>query len=89
MAKNTRKSKKHARIDRATLRKIARDVARFVERLFPKNGKGKEKRAIAVDLINNAVDLPFIDEGTEAEIIGNAIDAAVSWLNTSRRRWER
>ena len=69
-----RKSKKHARITAKDLQGAARDMARFVERMFQgKGGKGADKRALAIALINSAVDLPFIDEGTEAEIIGGTV----------------
>lgn len=88
MAKKKAAPKRHARINTgAELRKVAIDVARFVERLFREPGAGADKRAFAVGLINGAVDLPFLTEKDEEKAIGEALDAAVRWLNRGGARW--
>ena len=42
---------------------------------------GKDKKAIAVSIINSAIDIPLIPEGVEAYLIGLLVDWVVDLLN--------
>ncbi|MFA5937644.1 MAG: hypothetical protein WC822_07255 [Candidatus Paceibacterota bacterium] len=55
-------------------------VVAFVEK-HAADVKGADKRALAVAIINELVDIPLVPERIEAVIIGWAIDAAVAALN--------
>ena len=50
---------------------ILRNVAGF-------EGAGEDKRAWAVDLLNEKINIPLVPEALEGEIIGLLIDLAVS-----------
>lgn len=52
-----------------------------VESIIEVKLEGKEKRQLAIDIINELVDIPVIPEFIEAKIIGLVVDAIVSALN--------
>ena len=59
------------------------DVVMAVERVAPTFGKltGDEKKKVAVSIINEFIDIPFLPEWMEAKVIGFAIDAIVGSVN--------
>ncbi len=58
-------------------------VQQVVEQIeFENQGvDGQTKKQIAVDILNKLIDIPFINEGTEAIILGILVDKAVYYFN--------
>ena len=65
-----------------SLFEVVRLVVQRIERLAKAATlAGPEKRALAVEVLNRLVDIPFLPETTEAWLIGWAIDRAVAEFN--------
>jgi len=66
-------------------KKIAKSVlnaVRGVEKIYPGLG-GEDKKQKAIQIINNVVDIPFLPETIEAQLISILIDCVVEILNTA------
>lgn len=64
------------------VRKMVYSIVKYVEQV----GRdlqlaGNQKRELAVAIINNLIDLPWLNESMEATIIGFAIDVLVTGFN--------
>tara|TARA_A100001515_G_scaffold35499_1_gene27682 strand:+ start:9186 stop:9368 length:183 start_codon:yes stop_codon:yes gene_type:complete len=46
----------------------------MAEELFPEKGSGKKKRAWVVDLINDKINMPILNERQEERVIAFAVD---------------
>ena len=73
--------RKHSRINkRGHLMLTIRHAARLAECIFGA-GKGAEKRKWVATTINNAVDIPFLNEKQEQATLELLIDLVVGQLN--------
>lgn len=58
------------------------DAVRKAETLFGES-KGSEKREAAIDIVNQAVDIPLVPEAAEGVLIGILVDLCIYLYN----RW--
>jgi len=67
-------------------------VVRVIRDVEHENKSGKEKRAVAVKLINKAVDVPLLPEWVEGKVFGLLVDFTIylynqhfghNWINKS------
>lgn len=54
--------------------KLIKQAILMAEELFPEKGKGAEKKAWVVDLINSKVNIPVLNERQEERVISFAVD---------------
>ena len=54
--------------------KLIKQAILMAEELFPEKGKGAEKKAWVVDLINSKVNIPVLNERQEERVIAFAVD---------------
>jgi len=58
------------------------DVVKLVEGVGQDEDiKGSDKKALAVAILNELIDIPFLPESVEGMLIGWAIDAVIAALN--------
>jgi len=66
------------------LGKLLKQAICMAEVLFPDAGSGAEKREWVVDLVNEKLDIPFLNERQESQLLGIIIDVLVDLvLNTA------
>tara|TARA_R110000824_G_scaffold81692_7_gene205241 strand:- start:2486 stop:2707 length:222 start_codon:yes stop_codon:yes gene_type:complete len=53
---------------------IVKNAIMLAEDLFPDKGSGSTKKAFVINLINDRVDIPILNEGQEEAIISILID---------------
>jgi hypothetical protein len=54
--------------------KLIKQAVLMAEELFPEKGSGAKKRQWVVDLINDKVNMPLLNERQEERVIAFAID---------------
>ena len=54
--------------------KLIKQAILMAEELFPEKGSGAKKRAWVVDLINERVNMPLLNERQEERVIAFAVD---------------
>jgi|TARA_Y100000310_G_scaffold20233_1_gene19732 hypothetical protein len=59
------------------LGKVLKQAIQMAEVLFPDAGSGAEKREWVVDLVNEKLDIPFLNERQESQLLGILIDVLV------------
>lgn len=65
--------------------KIVPDVVKAVEAVSAEiPASGEEKKELAIKVINDLIDIPYLPETLEAVIIGFAIDVAVDAFNKAK-----
>ena len=52
----------------------------MAEAVFPEPGRGKDKRQWVVDLVNDKINLPLLNERQEEVLIGALVDLAVQFV---------
>lgn len=67
----------------AALMGLLPDAILAVEKVAPAVGglTGEEKKKLAVDLINKAVDIPYLPEWVEGKILNIVIDLIIATIN--------
>lgn len=54
--------------------KLIKQAVMMAEELFPEKGSGAKKRAWVVDLINDKINIPILNERQEERVIAFAVD---------------
>ena len=62
---------------------VEENIKELSEEIKELDDSGKTKKEIAVCILNNAIDIPFIGEGLEEKFFGFLIDLAVKILKRS------
>ena len=69
--------KKPAKMNRA---EVLKHAVLMAEAVFPEPGRGKDKRQFVVELINDKINLPLLNERQEEVLIGALVDLAVQFV---------
>ena len=68
---------KRRKVKLRDLGKVLKQAIQMAEVLFPDAGSGAEKREWVVDLVNDRLDIPFLNERQESQLLGIIIDVLV------------
>ena len=83
MAKRQRRLK----LNPERMLRVVSKVVQLSEMIFPEARTGSQKKAMAVQLLTDAIDIPVLGEQAESQVWGVLVDLVVAGFNTAEGKW--
>jgi len=83
MAKRQRRLK----LNPERMLRVVSKVVQLSEMIFPEARTGSQKKAMAVQLLTDAIDIPVLGEQAEEAVWGVLIDLVVAGFNQAEGKW--